>query len=37
VVPIQFDLTNYTLKKELEKNWDILWSLKKTILYSALH
>lgn len=24
VVPIQFDLTNYTLKKELEKNWDIL-------------
>jgi 5'-nucleotidase len=24
VVPIQFDLTNYTLKKELEKTWDIL-------------
>lgn len=24
VVPVQFDLTNYTLKKELEKNWDIL-------------
>jgi 5'/3'-nucleotidase len=23
VVPIQFDLTNYTLKKELEKNWKI--------------
>lgn len=22
VVPVQFDLTNYTLKKELEKNWD---------------
>lgn len=24
VVPVQFDLTNYTLKKELEQNWDIL-------------
>jgi len=24
VVPVQFDLTNYTLKKELDKNWDIL-------------
>ena len=24
VVPVQFDLTNYTLKKELEKNWDVL-------------
>ena len=24
VVPIQFDLTNYTLKKQLEKNWKIL-------------
>lgn len=24
VVPVQFDLTNYTLKKELENNWDIL-------------
>jgi 5'-nucleotidase len=24
VVPVQFDLTNYTLKKELEKTWDIL-------------
>lgn len=24
VVPVQFDLTNYTLKKELETNWDIL-------------
>ena len=24
VVPVQFDLTNYTLKSELEKNWDIL-------------
>jgi 5'/3'-nucleotidase len=24
VVPVQFDLTNYKLKKELEKNWDIL-------------
>lgn len=24
VVPVQFDLTNYTLKKELEENWDIL-------------
>ena len=24
VVPVQFDLTNYTLKNELEKNWDIL-------------
>lgn len=23
VVPVQFDLTNYTLKKELEKNWKI--------------
>jgi len=23
VVPIQFDLTNYSLKKELEKNWKI--------------
>lgn len=24
VVPVQFDLTNYKLKQELEKNWDIL-------------
>ena len=24
VVPVQFDLTNYTLKKELENNWDVL-------------
>jgi 5'-nucleotidase len=24
VVPVQFDLTNYELKKELEKNWNIL-------------
>lgn len=24
VVPVQFDLTNYALKKELEKSWDIL-------------
>lgn len=24
VVPVQFDLTNYELKKELEKNWDVL-------------
>lgn len=24
VVPVQFDLTNYTLKSELEKTWDIL-------------
>ncbi len=24
VVPVQFDLTNYKLKKELEKNWDVL-------------
>lgn len=24
VVPVQFDLTNYTLKKELEQNWNIL-------------
>jgi 5'-nucleotidase len=24
VVPVHFDLTNYTLKAELEKNWDIL-------------
>lgn len=24
VVPVQFDLTNYKLKKELEQNWDIL-------------
>ncbi|MEO6812545.1 MAG: 5'/3'-nucleotidase SurE [Ginsengibacter sp.] len=24
VVPVQFDLTNYKLKEELEKNWDIL-------------
>lgn len=24
VVPVQFDLTNYTLKNELEKTWDIL-------------
>ena len=24
VVPVQFDLTNYALKKELEKTWDIL-------------
>ncbi len=24
VVPVQFDLTNYKLKKELENNWDIL-------------
>lgn len=24
VVPVQFDLTNYELKKDLEKNWDIL-------------
>lgn len=24
VVPVQFDLTDYTLKKELEKNWEIL-------------
>ena len=24
VVPVQFDLTNYQLKKELEKNWDVL-------------
>ena len=23
VVPVQFDLTNYELKKTLEKNWDI--------------
>ena len=23
VVPVQFDLTNYELKKQLEKNWDI--------------
>ena len=23
VVPVQFDLTNYTLKKDLEKNWKI--------------
>ena len=23
VVPVQFDLTNYTLKKQLEKNWKI--------------
>lgn len=23
VVPVQFDLTNYTLKSKLEKNWDI--------------
>ena len=23
IVPVQFDLTNYTLKKTLEKNWDI--------------
>ena len=22
VVPVQFDLTNYTLKKELEKTWN---------------
>ena len=21
--PVQFDLTNYTLKKQLEKNWKI--------------
>ncbi len=24
VVPVQFDLTNYKLKKELENNWDVL-------------
>lgn len=24
VVPVQFDLTNYKLKKELETNWDVL-------------
>ncbi|MGN6533749.1 MAG: 5'/3'-nucleotidase SurE [Ginsengibacter sp.] len=24
VVPVQFDLTNYKLKKDLEQNWDIL-------------
>jgi 5'-nucleotidase len=24
VVPVQFDLTNYKLKKELEENWDVL-------------
>ncbi len=24
VVPVQFDLTNYELKSELEKNWDVL-------------
>jgi 5'-nucleotidase len=24
VVPVQFDLTNYKLKEQLEKNWDIL-------------
>jgi 5'-nucleotidase len=24
VVPVQFDLTNYTLKTELEKTWDVL-------------
>ena len=24
VVPVQFDLTNYELKKQLEKSWDIL-------------
>ncbi|MDQ2863580.1 MAG: 5'/3'-nucleotidase SurE [Bacteroidota bacterium] len=24
VVPVQFDLTNYKLKAELEKNWDVL-------------
>ena len=24
VVPVQFDLTNYKLKKELEKTWDVL-------------
>ena len=24
VVPVQFDLTNYALKKKLEQNWDIL-------------
>lgn len=24
VVPVQFDLTNYELKKQLEQNWDIL-------------
>ena len=24
VVPVQFDLTNYKLKKELEKSWDVL-------------
>ncbi|MEO8720854.1 MAG: 5'/3'-nucleotidase SurE [Ginsengibacter sp.] len=24
VVPVQFDLTNYKLKQDLEKNWDIL-------------
>lgn len=24
VVPVQFDLTNYRLKKELENNWDVL-------------
>ena len=24
VVPVQFDLTNYELKKKLEQNWDIL-------------
>jgi 5'-nucleotidase len=23
VVPVQFDLTNYELKKQLEKNWKI--------------
>ena len=23
VVPVQFDLTNYTMKKELEKNWKV--------------
>jgi len=24
VVPVQFDLTNYKLKTELEKTWDVL-------------
>ncbi len=24
VVPVQFDLTNYSLKKKLEQNWDII-------------
>jgi 5'-nucleotidase len=24
VVPVQFDLTHYKLKQQLEKNWNIL-------------